>query len=317
MPRRMVEYRGARFEEMDTDAIVRRRPQVALIDEFPHTNVPGSARQKRWQDVLYLLKQNVDVLTTMNVQHLESLNDKVFEITGIRVRETIPDWVVQQASEVVMVDLTPRALLNRLERGVVYEGEKAQRAKEHFFKESTLVALREFALRETAFEVESRHVSEPAQDTEIGRFPTFPIRPSSQSSERVLVLLTADVSTAALIRRGKRVADYFKGDCLAVAICPGENLSALSATEREALEKHINFARNLHVDTHLLSGRNVAASLVSFARQQRITQIYLARPKASHLHWPFARNFVEQVARLARDMEVTIVAERTVNAITR
>src|SRR5882672_4450889 len=156
IPRKQVEYRGSVFEEMDTDAVLARLPQVCLVDEFPHTNVPGSERAKRWEDVQVLLAAGIDVLTTMNIQHLESLNDQVWQVTGIRVRETIPDWVVQQAEEVVMVDLTPRALLNRLERGVVYGREKAERAMQNFFRESTLVALRELALREAAHEVEHR-----------------------------------------------------------------------------------------------------------------------------------------------------------------
>jgi two-component system, OmpR family, sensor histidine kinase KdpD len=120
VPRKKVDYRGATFEEMDTEAIIARHPQVAVVDEFPHTNVPGSAREKRWEDVLFLLEHGIDVLTTMNVQHLESLNDHMAHVTGVKVRETIPDWVVKQAVEVVMVDLTPRALLNRLgaRRGV-------------------------------------------------------------------------------------------------------------------------------------------------------------------------------------------------------
>ena len=156
VPRKIVSYRGSTFEEMDTDAILQRSPQVAAVDEFPHTNVPGSVREKRWEDVLVLLDAGIDVLTTMNVQHLESLNDQMAQITGVKVRETIPDWVVKQAEEVVMVDLTPRALLNRLERGVVYAPDKARLALENFFKESTLVALREMALRQTAHELEGR-----------------------------------------------------------------------------------------------------------------------------------------------------------------
>ncbi len=143
---------------MDTDAILRRHPELCVVDEFPHTNVPGSDRLKRWQDVQVLLDAGIDVLTTMNIQHLESLNDQIWNITGIRVRETIPDWVMQQADQVVMVDLTPRALLNRLARGVVYSQEKAQKALENFFQESTLVVLRELALRQTAHEVEIRQV---------------------------------------------------------------------------------------------------------------------------------------------------------------
>src|SRR5438067_2028089 len=160
VPRRNIAYRESAFEEMDTQAILSRRPRVAVVDEFPHTNVPGSERAKRWEDVRVLLDAGVDVLTTMNIQHLESLNDQVWQITGIRVRETIPDWVVEQADEVVMTDLTPRALLHRLERGVVYSREKAERAMQNFFRESTLVALRELALRQAAHEVEHRMIKD-------------------------------------------------------------------------------------------------------------------------------------------------------------
>jgi two-component system sensor histidine kinase KdpD len=134
---------------------------VCLVDEFAHTNVPGSARNKRWEDVLALLEAGIDVWTTMNLQHLESLNDQVLQISGIRVRETVPDWVIKQAAEVVMVDVTPDALINRLKRGAVYEPGKAEQALANFFKEQTLVALRELALRQAAHEVEARH-------TEIG-----------------------------------------------------------------------------------------------------------------------------------------------------
>src|SRR5579884_2185028 len=164
VPRKKIDYRGTVFEEMDTDAILARSPQVCAVDEFPHTNVPGSERAKRWEDVELLLDAGIDVITTMNIQHLESLNDQVWHITGIRVRETIPDWVVRQADDVVMVDVTPRALLNRLERSVVYGREKAERAMQNFFRESTLVALRELALRQTAHEVEQRTTANGAPD---------------------------------------------------------------------------------------------------------------------------------------------------------
>ena len=156
IPRRTVSYRESVFEEMDTASILARHPSVCVVDEFPHTNVPGSERLKRWEDVEVLLAAGIDVLTTMNIQHLESLNDQIWQISGVRVRETIPDWVVQQADEVVMVDLTPRALLNRLQRGVVYSRDKADLALKNFFREQTLVALRELALRQAAHEVEHR-----------------------------------------------------------------------------------------------------------------------------------------------------------------
>ena len=156
VPRRQLEYRGCAFEEMDTDAILRRAPKVCAVDEFPHTNIPGSKRVKRWEDVMVLLDAGIDVMSTMNLQHLESLNDEIFQISGIRVRETMPDWVIKQADEVVMVDVTPEALLNRLRRGVVYAPDKATRALENFFKEQTLTALRELALRQAAHEVDVR-----------------------------------------------------------------------------------------------------------------------------------------------------------------
>lgn len=311
IPRRVIGYRGSRFEEMDTDAILARRPEVCVVDEFAHTNVPGSDRTKRWQDVMVLLDNRINVLTTMNVQHLESLNDQVYQMTGIRVRETVPDWVVHQASEVVMVDLTPRALLNRLDRGAIYQGEQAQRAKENFFKESTLAALRELALRETAFEVESRQTTPAEGPLHPGGMVQESLsEPVPPSSERVLVYVTPEPSSAALIRRGKRVADYFKGECYALAVCPGNDFGDLPPEQRNALEKHLNFARNLHVSTHIVTGRKVAQELVAFARQHRITQIYLLRPRVPRWAISFNRDFVGQLAWLARDMEVAIVAER-------
>lgn len=156
IPRRKLQYRGSMFEEMDAEAILRRHPAVCVVDEFAHTNVPGSERAKRWQDVQVLLENGINVLTNMNIQHIESLNDQIWQFTGVRVRETVPDWVIKQADEVVMVDLPPQALLNRLKRGVVYPPEKARQALDNFFKEPALVALRELALRQTAHEVDMR-----------------------------------------------------------------------------------------------------------------------------------------------------------------
>ncbi len=148
---------------MDTEAVLRRKPAVAVVDEFAHSNVPGSKNTKRWQDVHELLDAGIDVLTTMNVQHLESLNDQVWHVTGVRVRETVPDWVVDEADEVVLVDLTPRALRNRIERGVVYAPEKARRALDNFFAEANLTALRELAIRHTAHEVEEKLTAPPTR----------------------------------------------------------------------------------------------------------------------------------------------------------
>ena len=312
LPRRKIEYRGAVFGETDVEAILRRRPQVCVIDEFAHTNVPGSQRNKRWEDVQVLLDAGIDVLTTMNVQHLESLNDQVWQFTGIRVRETIPDWVVKQADEVVMVDLPPQALLNRLLRGVVYTPERARQAMENFFKESTLVALRELAIRQTAHEVDVRHpLEEETETAELveGDHESLP-SPRQRSSDRILILVTEDPSSAALIRRGRRVADYLQAECLAVCVLRDGSVHRIPESQREAVEKHMKFARNLHIEPSVLRGEDVAQTLVDFARLHKVTQIFIARPQQKKWSMVFGRGLVERVVRLAHDIQVTIVAER-------
>ena len=303
VPRAVVEYRGSRFEEMDTDAILRRHPDVAVVDEFPHTNVPGSPRLKRWEDVQVLLDAGIDVLTTMNVQHVESLNDQIWQSTGVRVRETIPDWLLKQADEVVMVDLTPRALLNRLARGVIYHPERAQAALQNFFKESTLVALRELAMRQAAYAVESRLPEElPAYLTD----DTAPL-----SAERLLLVLTPDPSSAALIRRGRRVADYLRADCLAVYVSKQPGLANLTPEERESLDRQLNFARGLRIETRVLEGADTVDTIASFARLNGITQIFVTRQRTSALRAWLAAGFVQRLVSAARDMQVTVVADRS------
>src|SRR6202521_6470332 len=274
IPRKRIDYRGSAFEEMDTDAILARRPQACVVDEFPHTNIPGCARAKRWEDVQVLLDAGIDVLTTMNIQHLESLNDQVWNISGVRVRETVPDWVVQQADEVVMVDLTPRALLNRLQRGVVYERQKAERALQKFFRDRTLVALRELALRQAAHEVEHRMVDEETGVSLSGGAFVGP-----REHHKILVLVTANPKTAMVIRRAKRVSDFLSVECFAVAVQPSGDLSGLPAADREAVERHLNFARGLHIEIRILEGDDVASTLVDFGRRNQVTQIFLTRPR--------------------------------------
>jgi len=313
IPRQQIVYRGATFGEMDTEAILRRHPHTCAVDEFAHTNVPGSERAKRWEDVHVLLDQGINVLTTMNVQHIESLNDHVWQVAGVRVRETIPDWVVKQADEVVMVDLPPQALLNRLRRGVVYAPEKATQAMQNFFKESTLVVLRELTLRQTAHEVDVRHIPRVAERPQaapgLGEAAFAPAR-NGQPSDRILIYVTEDPSTAMLIRRGRRVADYLKAECFAVAVKDQRGNHNMPPAEREALEKHLNFARHLHIETRILEGHDIARTLVDFARSNQVTQIFLVRPHRGRALPLFRSDLVQQVVRLAHDMQVTIVAER-------
>jgi two-component system sensor histidine kinase KdpD len=311
IPRKQVQYRGSVFEEMDAEAIIARHPKVAVVDEFPHTNVPGSPRTKRWEDVLLILENGIDVLTTMNVQHLESLNDHIAQITGIKVRETIPDWVVKQSVEVVMVDVTPRALLNRLERGVVYPADKARRALENFFKESTLVALREMALRQTAHEVEERMESRAENaGSGFGLEGAATAGKKVRTDDAVIIYITDDPSTAMLIRRGKRVADITHADCFAVFVAEHSDLQTLPAVKRDAVERHLNFARNLHIETRVLVGHDHAQKLVEFARLHNARQIFLPRLVGKGMERLTGRNLVNQVVSLAEDIEVTIVADR-------
>jgi two-component system sensor histidine kinase KdpD len=288
---------------MDTEAILARSPQVCAVDEFPHTNVPGSERAKRWEDVERLLDAGIDVLTTMNVQHLESLNDQVRHITGVRVRETIPDWVVHQADEVLMIDLTPQALLHRLERGVVYGREKAERAMRNFFRESTLVALRELAMRETAHEVEHRTLGEGAPAA---------LNPAAANRERhkILVVITADPATAMSIRRAKRMGDFLGAECFAVAVQPHGPAGARPEAEREAIEQHLNFARNLRIETRVLEGDPPAETLIDFARRNLITQIFIARPRERRRLPLLRRDTIQSIVNLAKDMQVVIVSDR-------
>ncbi len=302
VPRATLSYGGTQFEEMDTEAILRRHPAAAVVDEFAHTNVPGSARAKRWQDVHALLDAGIDVLTTMNVQHLESLNDQVWHVTGVRVRETVPDWVVDEADEVVFIDLTPRALRNRLERGVIYAPDKARRALENFFTEANLASLREMGMRHTAHEVEEKlslAAPDPAEGEADGAQPPA----SARGRERVLICLTGRPSSANLIRRGKRVADYLQADCLAVHV-------ASDATGRDAVERHLSFARNLHIETHVLEGRDVPVAITDFARASGVTQIFVGRSTPPAWWKPFSETLVQRLVRHARDMQITIVAEK-------
>jgi two-component system sensor histidine kinase KdpD len=296
VPRRRVEYRDCPFEEMDTDAILKRAPALCAVDEFPHTNVPGSPRAKRWEDVVVLLEAGIDVLTTMNIQHLEGLNDQVREISGIEVRETIPDWIVKEADEVVLIDVPPPALINRLARGVVYAPEKAAHALTSFFKEPTLAALREMALRQTAHEVDLRQSAHAA-------------RTPGETQERILIHVTDAPATGSLIRRGRRVADYLGAECLALAVLSHADAKDPTREAADRIQEHLAFARRLHVETHLLVAQDVAQTLVEFARRRRVTQILVSNPR-SWSRMAFRKPVAMQVVELAKDMQVTVVAER-------
>lgn len=314
VPHRNIEYRGKTFEEMDTEAVVRRRPGIALVDEFAHTNIPGSARTKRWEDVQLLLDAGIEVWTTMNVQHIESLNDQIWQITGIQVRETVPDGIVRQAAEIIAVDVTPDALLNRLKRGAIYKPEMVEKALAGFFKGSNLGALRELTLRQAAHEVDLRQSAyDETRGFQVPRISEA--RPSGssddQTKERILIHITADPSTAMLIRRGRRVADYLRADCTALFVHRTPELSQLPARERQAVEKHLRFARGLQIETQVIGGTDVANTVVEFARRNQATQIFVAHTEVPLLDRLRGKNFAENIVLLAQDLQVTVVADRS------
>jgi two-component system, OmpR family, sensor histidine kinase KdpD len=311
---RKIEYRGKAFEEMDTEAVLRRKPSIALVDELAHTNVPSSGRGKRWEDVQVLLDAGIEVWTTMNVQHIESLNDQIWQITGIQVRETVPDGIVRQAAEIVAVDVTPDALLNRLKRGAVYKPEMVEKALTGFFKGSNLGALRELTLRQAAHEVDLRQSAyDQTRAFQVPRISearrTGPV--DNQPKERILIHITADPSTAMLIRRGRRVADYLHADCTALFVHQTPELSQLPAEERQAVEKHLRFARSLQIETRVLAGSDVPKMVVEFARQHQVTQIFVAHAQIGLLERLRGRNITEDIVRLSQDLQVTVIADRS------
>jgi two-component system sensor histidine kinase KdpD len=303
-----------KVEEMDTEAALRRGPSIALVDELAHTNIPGSTRTKRWEDVAVLLDAGIEVWTTMNVQHIESLNDQIWQITGVQVRETVPDGIVRQAVEIVAIDVTPDALLNRLKRGAIYKPEMVEKALAGFFKGSNLGALRELALRQAAHEVDLRQSAyDETRGFHVPRISEA--RPDGathdQPKERILIHITADPSTAMLIRRGRRAADYLRSDCTALFVHQTPELSQLPAEERQAVEKHLRFARSLQIETRILGGSDIARTVVNFARQNQVTQIFVAHTQIGLLERLRRKNFTEDIVRLAQELQVTVVADRT------
>jgi magnesium transporter len=296
IPLLRVSHRGGVVDELDVEAILKWSPRVCVVDELAHSNAPGAARQKRWQDVQVLLHSGIDVLTTMDVKDLASLSDQIWQLTGQRVRETVPDWFFQQAEEVVLVDVTPRALLHRLGRGVIYPPDKPKSEVEAIFQEPVLVALRELTIRQTAQALEARQTGKTTPDTQ---------------PQKILVNITADPSTAMLLRRARRVADHLQAVCLAVYVYSKEESQAGPAEDRPTIDRHLRFAENLHIATETIHGRDRAKALVEYARNHGITQIFLNRSTDRKRRWFPGLDFTEQVLQQANEMEVTVVAERS------
>lgn len=301
IPRKIIEYNGMKLEEMDTDAIIKLKPETVLIDELAHTNVPGSKYKKRYEDVLEVLDNGINVLTTVNVQHLESLNDVIKKITGIDVKETIPDKIVENADEVVMIDITPEALQNRLKRGNIYRSEIIERALKNFFRRGNLNALREIALRLTAEEVDEE-LAIYMKDHDI--LETWP------ANEKVMVCITPAPYSKKLIRRGARIAKRYKCDWTVISVdCTHIFASKLTEVDYEILKDHFELAKILGASVETLKGKSVSALLSKYAKDNHITQIIIGHSRRSKWQSLWRGSTITKLLKETKDIEVHVIPD--------
>lgn len=300
LPRRTVPYKGRALEEMDLDGILQRRPQLVLVDELAHTNAEGSRHPKRYQDIEELLAAGIDVYTTLNIQHIESLNDVVARITQVRIRETVPDRIFDTADDVEVVDLTPQELIQRLNEGKVYVGEQAQQALRHYFKQGNLTALRELALRRTAERVDDqmRHYMRK-----------HAIRGPWAASERVLVCINEYPAAAELVRRAKRVADRLNAPWFAVYVETART-HQLSGKQRGRVADTLRLAESLGAETLTLPGsRRIADDVTHYARDNNITQIIVGKSVRPWWFKPLHGSVVQDLVERASGINIHILAE--------
>jgi two-component system, OmpR family, sensor histidine kinase KdpD len=304
-PRR-VEYRNTELQEMDLPAIFQRAPELCLIDELAHTNAPGVEHHKRYEDIDDVLDAGIDVYSTVNVQHLESLNDRVAELTGVRVRETFPDAVLASADEVVLMDLTPEALLQRLREGKVYPPERIQTALNSFFKVENLSALREVALRQVAEEVESRRLVTPAEALGTREQKLFGDAPKAVQ-ERVLALVAADESSQRLARRAWRSAQRLGGDLDLLHVSPpGE---PPRGQERERLEELRRLATLLDADLIVEEGDDLVEAAARVAAERGTTYVFMGQPRPRSALARITEWLPERLMRRLPGVDVRIVAD--------
>jgi len=297
LPRRELEYRGRRFHEMDLDAVLRRRPRLALVDELAHANVEGSRHPKRYQDVRELLAAGVDVYTTLNIQHLESLNDVIARITRIRVRETVPDKVLELADEVELVDLSPEDLIQRLREGKVYLGQQAERAIRHFFTRGNLTALRELALRAAAEQVDAQMLTHMQAHAVAGPWPT---------RERLMVCVGPAPGGPELVRAARRMAERQKSPWIAVHLQSPKLILDPGAADQVA--RTLRLAEQLGGETvTLTAGDDLVAELLESARQRNVTRIVIGRSAQPRWKLLLRKSLPQDVIDRARDFEVTVV----------
>jgi len=297
IPRKTLEYKGTLFDEMDVDAILARKPRVALIDELAHTNIEGSKNRKRYEDVVELLEAKIDVMSTMNVQHIESLGPTIAQITGIQVRETVPDWVMQRVDEIVLADVTPQALQKRMQRGDIYPVDRTERALSHFFRPGNLIALRELALRQVT-QVVDRSLDAYLAKEHIEQAPAV--------RERIAVCVSSNPAAQYLIARGSRMAQAIGGEFYVVYVDVGRDMRV---EHQKTLADNIRFAENLGARVSRTKGRNVAEEVAKFVRDNHITQVIFGRSAQTGWQKYLYLSAIHKFLRDAPAVDVHIVTQ--------
>jgi two-component system sensor histidine kinase KdpD len=297
VPRRMMEYKGASFDEMDIDAILARKPQVVLVDELAHTNVEGSKHAKRHEDVMELLDAKIDVLSTMNVQHIESLMPTIRTITGVQVRETVPDWVLQRVTEIVLTDLTPEALQTRMRRGDIYPLDRAERALGHFFRPGNLLALRELALQQVARAVD-RSLESYLEKEEGGK--------SAGIHERIAVCVSSSPAAQYLIARAARMSQRIDAELFVIYVDIGVDDNP---EDQRSLRQNIQFAQNLGAQVVSTKGKKVAEAVAKVVREKHITQVVFGRSAQTGWRRYLYLSAIHKFLRDAPPVDVHIVTQ--------
>ena len=297
VPRRKIQYKGASFEEMDLGAILARKPQVVLVDELAHTNIEGTKHPKRYQDVMNLLDAQIDVLSTMNVQHIESLMPTVLNITGVQVRETVPDWVMQRVNEIVLADLTPEALQTRMRRGDIYPLDRAERALGHFFRPGNLIALRELALQQVTRAVD-RSLETYLEKEGVGK--NLALR------ERIAVCVSSSPAAQYLIARAARMAQRVEAELYVIYVDIDKDNNP---EDQRSLSQNFRFADNLGAKVIRSKGKNVAEEVAKVVREKHITQVVFGRSAQAGWKRYLYLSAIHKFLRDAPPVDVHIVTQ--------
>ncbi len=298
LPRRIAEYRGTALQEFDLDGALARRPAIVLVDELAHTNAPGSRHAKRWQDVVELLDAGIDVYTTVNVQHIESLNDVVAKVTGVVMRETVPDSVFEQADEVELIDLPPDDLLERFREGKVYVPGLAQEGLENFFRKGNLIALRELSLRRTAERVDAQMRVYRREHAIASVWPT---------AERILVAIGPTPWSTRLVRAAKRMADQMGAEWIAAYVETPASLR-LPAEAKDSVIQTLRLAESLGAQTITLSGQTMSEAILAYARDRNVTRIVVGKPTRKLWQRILMGSIVDALVQGSGDIDVQVIS---------